>query len=190
MATTRASLLLSLKNRSNAEAWREFHQLYAPLLYGYARARGLPHDDAEEVRDQCLEIVTRKMPTFAYDKERGGFKNWLRRIADYKVVDFFRTRRERRADTEKIRSIRDVEPSPAEIWEQSWRHEHLLYCVEKARAHASETNFRAFQMLVLDNCTVKDVCTNLGLNTNQVYLAKARMLEHVSRLMADFDEDS
>ena len=100
MATTRASLVLSLKNRSNAEAWSEFHKLYAPLLYRYARGRGLPRDDAEEIRDQCLEVVTRKMPTFEYDKEKGGFKNWLRRIADNKVVDFRRKRREKKADTE------------------------------------------------------------------------------------------
>jgi RNA polymerase sigma-70 factor (ECF subfamily) len=65
--------LLSLKNRSDAEAWSEFHKLYAPLLYRYARKQGLSHDDAEEVRDRCLEVVTRKMPTFEYDKERGGF---------------------------------------------------------------------------------------------------------------------
>ena len=108
MATTRASLVLSLKNRSNAEAWSEFHKLYAPLLYRYARGRGLPRDDAEEIRDQCLEVVTRKMPTFEYDKEKGGFKNWLRRVADNKVVDFRRKRRERKADTEEVRSLRDT----------------------------------------------------------------------------------
>ena len=116
MATTRASLLLSLKGRSNTEAWSEFHKLYAPLLYRYARGRGLSRDDAEEVRDRCLEVVTRKMPTFEYDKAKGGFKNWLRRVADHRVVDFCRKRRERKADTEEIRSLRDAGPSPAEIW--------------------------------------------------------------------------
>ena len=185
--TTRASLLLSLKNRSDAEAWSEFHKLYAPLLYRYARKQGLSCDDAEEIRDRCLEVVTRKMPTFEYDKEQGGFKKWLGRVADNKVVDFRRKRRERRADTEEIRSLRDAEPSPAEIWEQSWRYEHLKYCVEKARSHVSVRNFRVFQMLLFDNCTVEEVCTSLGLNPNQVYKAKARVLKHVSRMMADFD---
>ena len=187
MATTRATLLLSLKNRSDAEAWREFQKLYAPLLYRYARARGLSRDDAEEIRDQCLEVVTRKMPTFEYDKQKGGFKNWLRRVVDNKVVDFLRKRREKIADTEEIRSVRDAGPSPAEIWEQSWRNEHLKYCVEKVRGNVSERNFRVFQMLALDNCTVEEVCTSLGLNPNQVYKAKARVLKHISRMMTDFD---
>ena len=190
MATTRASLVLSLKNRSNAAAWSEFHKLYAPLLYRYARRRGLSRDDAEEVRDQCLEVVTRKMPTFDYDKKKGGFKNWLRRVADNKVVDFRRKRRERKADTEEIRALPDAGPSPAEIWEQSWRNEHLKYCVEKARGQVSERNYRVFKMLAIDNCTVEEVCTGLGLNPNQVYKAKARVLKHVARMMADFEADS
>ena len=41
MVTTSASLLLRLKDRSDAEAWSEFHKLYAPLLYRYAQGRGL-----------------------------------------------------------------------------------------------------------------------------------------------------
>ena len=190
MLTTRASLLLSLTNRGDAEAWSEFHKLYAPLLYRYARDRGRSRDDAEEVRDQCLEVVARKMPTFEYDRDEGGFKNWLRRIADNKVIDFRRKRREKTADTEEISALRDAESSPREIWEQSWRYEHLKYCVEKARSHVSERNFRVFQMLLFDNCTVAGVCTDLGLNPNQVYKAKARVLKHVSRMMTEFDAHS
>lgn len=57
MMATRASLLLNLKNRSDAEAWSEFLKLYAPLLYRYARARGLSRNDAKEVCDQ-LSVAT------------------------------------------------------------------------------------------------------------------------------------
>ena len=121
MATTRGSLLLRIKNMNDREAWQEFHALYAPLLYRYARRRGLSRADAEEARDQCLEVIARKMPAFEYDKEKGGFKNWLHRVVDNKVVDLLRKRREKIADTEEIRSVRDAGPSPAEIWEQSWR---------------------------------------------------------------------
>ena len=87
MVTTHASLLLRIKNRSDAEAWSEFHALYAPLLYRYARRRGMGREDAEEVRDQCIEVISRKIKDFDYDKEKGGFKNWLYRIASGKVVD-------------------------------------------------------------------------------------------------------
>lgn len=187
MATTRASLLLSLKNLSDNTAWGEFYRLYAPLLYRYIRSRGLSSADAEELRDQCLEIVVRKMPTFEYCKDKGGFKNWLRKMADNKVVDFRRKRREKVADSEDIRSLGDAGPSLANIWEQSWRNEHLKFCVEKVRSQVSVRNFSIFRMLLLDDCTVEEVCANLDVNPNQVYKAKARVLAHVARAMADID---
>ena len=189
MATTRGSLLARIKDRDDREAWQEFHTLYAPLLYRYARRRGLSQADAEETRDQCLEVIARKMPAFEYDKEKGGFKNWLHRIVDNKVVDLLRKRRERIVDSGDIRKLRDPEPSPQEVWEQQWRNEHLKYCVEKARTRVSDRNFQVFHLLVLDGYTVEEVCAQLGLNPNQVYKAKARVLKHVAQMMAELDSD-
>ena len=81
------------------------------------------------------------------------------------------------------------EPSPQETWERPWRSEHLKYCVEKARSRVSDRNFQVFQLLVMEDHTVEEVCSNLGLNPNQVYKAKARVLRHVSQMMADLDSD-
>ncbi len=90
MSATRASLLLRIKAHNDATAWNEFYKLYAPMLYRFVRARKLPHEDAEEVCSQCLEIVVRKIGDFEYDKKKGAFKNWLFRIADFKVIDLLR----------------------------------------------------------------------------------------------------
>jgi RNA polymerase sigma factor (sigma-70 family) len=129
------------------------------------------------------------MPAFEYDKEKGGFKNWLHRVVDNKVVDLLRKRRERIVDSGDIRELRDPGPSPQEVWEQQWRNEHLKYCVEKARTRVSARNFQVFQLLVMEDHTVEEVCRNLGLNPNQVYKAKARVLRHVAQMMADLDSD-
>lgn len=187
MDTTRGSLLVRLRDRSDDQAWRDFRTLYAPLLYRYARARGLGREDAEEVRDQCLEVVAREMPDFEYDKQKGGFQNWLRRIAGNKVIDLLRKRRERIADTKQIRAVRDPGPSPEELWEQNWHHEHLKFCVERIRDSVSEINYRAFQMLLFEDRSVKEVCTRLGITPNQVYKGRNRILQRVRRMMAEFD---
>ena len=183
MPTTRASLLLQIKDRSNAEAWSEFHALYAPLLYRYARGRGLARENAEEVRDQCLEVVSRKIKDFDYDKEKGGFKNWLYRIASGKVIDHLRKRREKRADTQALDGLVDPTPTPDEQWEQTWKNEHLKYCVEQVRQHVSEMNYRAFHMLLFEDCTVDEVRARLGMNANQVYKAKSRVLLRVRKIL-------
>ena len=189
MATTRGSLLLRLKNPDDDTAWKEFYHIYTPLLYWYARRRGLARADAEEVRDQCLEVVARKIQTFDYRKEKGGFRNWLRRIAENKVVDLLRKHREQLANSHHIRKLRDPELSPAEIWDQQWRTERLKYCVKQVQASVSERDYRVFRMLLLDERSVKEVCQHFGVNANQVYKAKARVLKQVSGLMAKLDSD-
>lgn len=183
MRTTRVSLLLRVKDASDGNAWDEFHDLYAPLLYNYARSRGLSSADAEEIRDQCLEVVARKITDFEYDRAKGGFKCWLYRIASYKIIDMLRKSKEKRADTRVLRSLRSPEPSPDELWEKHWRNEHLKFCVQQARASVSEQSYRAFHMLLFDGCAVPDVCEALGLNTNQVYKAKSRVLQRIREVL-------
>ncbi len=190
MATTRATLLLRVKDAKDRTAWSEFHGLYAPLLYRYARSRGLGRADAEEVRDQCMEIVTRKITRFDYDKNKGGFKNWLFRIARGRVIDHLRKRRERAADTAVFRRIVDAEATPDEHWERQWRNEHLRYCVARARRRVSDQHYKAFCMLLYDETPVDEVCRALGMNRNQLYKAKSRVLEQVREILKEIDPET
>jgi len=173
---TRPTLLQRIRDLADDEAWREFHRLYAPLLYRYARARGLAHEDAEEVRDRCLEVITRKIGAFEYDKQKGGFKNWLRRMTENKVIDYLRKRRERLADSQEVRGVLDGQPSPAELWETHWQREHLKRCVRQVKCMVPERDYQVFCMLLFEEATVEEVRARFGLNNNQVYKAKSRVL--------------
>jgi RNA polymerase sigma factor (sigma-70 family) len=179
MRDTRVTLLLRIRDPGDEEAWSEFHGLYAPLLYQYARQRGLADADAEEIRDQCLLIVAQKIGTLEYDRQKGGFKNWLRCIAEGKVVDFFRKRREPLADSRVLQQLPDPRPAPAELWEQQWRYQHVLYCAAQVKAGFSPQTYRAFELLAFDGCSVADVCAQLQMTRNQVYLAKSRVLRRI-----------
>ncbi len=189
MNTTRASLLIRVKNRADGCAWEEFHQLYAPLLYRYARARGLDRQDAEEIRDECLLIIARKMGAFEYDKRKGGFKNWLYTIASGKVIDLLRSGRMPVADSHDMDGLSDPAAAPDEAWERQWKDRHLRYCVEQVRGSVSEANYRAFHLLVLEGCSVEEVCTSLDMNANRVYKAKSRVLRVVQRKLAEIAPD-
>jgi len=187
--TTRASLLIRVKNRADGCAWEEFHQLYAPLLYRYARARGLDHQDAEEIRDECLLIIARKIGAFEYDKRKGGFKNWLYTIASGKVIDLLRSGRMPVANSHDMNGLSDPAATPDEAWERQWKDRHLRYCVEQVRGSVSEANYRAFHLLVLEGCSVEEVCTSLDMNANRVYKAKSRVLRVVRCKLAELAPD-
>ena len=55
---TRPSLLLRLVDRADQEAWREFAQIYTPVVYRLALSKGLQHADAEDQAQQVLAAVS------------------------------------------------------------------------------------------------------------------------------------
>ena len=95
MDKTSESLLARVKDLRDTESWRRFVEIYEPLLYRYARLRGLSREDASEVKQECLTRLVEVMPHFEYLRERGKFKTWLYRLANNKIRDMFKRRRPR-----------------------------------------------------------------------------------------------
>jgi RNA polymerase sigma-70 factor (ECF subfamily) len=189
MNTTRPSLLLRVRDLNDGEAWREFCEDYAPLLYRYARSLGLGHADAEEVRDACLALLTQRMPVFEYAAHRGRFKTWLYQIVRGKVVDTLRRYSPATADTGMLAAIRDPADSPDHAFERLWRERLLKDCLDRACASVSRRDALAFRLLLEEDRAVEDVCARLEMNANQVYKAKSRVLARVRELMLADDEE-
>ena len=185
METTRASLLQRVKDPRDQTSWREFYQLYQPLLYRYARFRGLDRDNAEELTQQCLTLLTTKMPEFEYSKEKGGFKHWLRRVTNNKVNDFFKKKRIPLAESADFRRPQHREVSPDELWEQQWEKRHLQYCLKHIQSQVAPSTYQAFQYHVLSGWTVERVAETLGISVEQVYTAKSRITRRLRTKMRE-----
>src|SRR5688572_22033962 len=178
-ANTRATLLQRVRDPLDRAAWEEFFELYAPLLEGYARAHGLARDDAEEVRDQCLEVLSRKLPDFEYRRERGSFSAWLHRIARAKVIDLVRAREVRARESVELSVLPSQDADPDEHWERQWRAEHLRYALERVRRDEDPERFHAFELLLVEGLGVSEVAERTGLAPPQIYKLKATFLKRV-----------
>jgi RNA polymerase sigma-70 factor, ECF subfamily len=176
MDTTRVSLIQAIKNPENTQAWSEFYGLYGPLLYRYARTKGLSRDDAEDIRSQCIEVVVQQIGGFKYEKAKGGFKNWLRRVAYNKIVDLIRKRHEKQAMTGEMEAHVADQTAPDDVWDRQWKNAHLRFALERVKTRVSEPSYLAFQLLVFDGAAVEEVCSRTEMNSNQVYKAKSRIL--------------
>lgn len=177
MNTTRHTLLRRVQRTDDANSWERFFQLYAPILLRYASSLGLAHSDAEETRDRCLEVLARRMPEFRYDTSRGSFRSFLFRIVRDQVVDLRRRRQVELLDSESSEALVDDRPGPDELWERTWLHEHLLYCLETIRVNALDA--QAFRLLLFDEVPVREVAQELGMTENQVYKAKSKVLRRL-----------
>src|SRR5215831_17246125 len=74
---TRRSLLSRLKNWDDAQTWAEFFNTYGKLIYRVAYKAGLSDAEAQDVVQETIIIVARKIPGFKYDPALGSFKSWL-----------------------------------------------------------------------------------------------------------------
>src|SRR5689334_632321 len=86
--TTRASLLLRLRDPEDEAAWREFVELYAALVYNYARKQGLQDADAADLTQEVLRAVAGAVGRLDYDPRRGAFRNWLFTIVRNKLANW------------------------------------------------------------------------------------------------------
>src|SRR5205807_10230663 len=93
---TRASLVVRLRDPRDEAAWREFVDLYAPLVYGYARKQGLQDADAADLSQDVLGAVAGAIGRLEYDPRRGAFRNWLftvvrRKLSNWRAAQSNRT---------------------------------------------------------------------------------------------------
>src|SRR6266481_6560979 len=93
--STRASLLLRLRDPRDGAAWTQFVDLYGPLVYGYARKQGLQDADAADLSQDVLGAVAGAVGRLEYDPLRGAFRNWLFTVVRRKLSNWRRTRRNR-----------------------------------------------------------------------------------------------
>jgi RNA polymerase sigma factor (sigma-70 family) len=173
MNTTRSSLINRVRDFGNASSWVEFDRLYRPLLAEYARRCGIDRVDAEEIAQQCLQVVVRQIPEF---QKRKSFRGWLWAIADNKIKRYFRDRKARRclapgALADKAAAVE----TPDQEWERQWELAHLAYCIDNVRGDFAEHTFRAFELYVIHEKPVAEIVRTLGMTANQVYVAKSRV---------------
>lgn len=178
---TRASLLVRLRDSTNHEAWREFLQLYSPLVYGFVRNRGLQDADAADLLQEVLRSVSGSIGRLDYDKQKGGFRAWLFTITRNRLSTYLSSRSNNAAAADSaIQQMLEAEPDRSGSLEDEWEREFQRQLTAKAM-QAIESDFegriwQAFWLSAVDGVSAADVSKTLSMSTGAVYVAKSRVL--------------
>ena len=84
---TRWSLIGRLKDMDDQQSWQEFFDAYWKLIYSVALKAGLSDAEAQEVVQETVISVAKKMPEFKADPAAGSFKSWLLTLTRWRIVD-------------------------------------------------------------------------------------------------------
>lgn len=189
---TRPSLLATLDGSGGGSRWLEFYQRYAPAVFRVARHRGLDQHDAEDIVQQSMVTISRHIGKFNYNRDRGAFRNWVRRIAETRIVDFTRRRRAVTVPLDNVEQPIDQGASLEALWEQEWKLQDLLYCVDQCKSEVAPRTFAAFRLYVLEGVSASDTAEQLGMTANHVYVIRSEVLKrvrHFAKALEDTPED-
>src|SRR4051812_3012481 len=145
---TRASLLVRLRDRKDETAWAEFVDLYAPLVYAYARKQGLQDADAADLSQDVLLAFAGAVSRLEYDPRRGSFRNYLFTVVRHKLSDWRcagRNRTRGSGDTDAHRALEQL-PASAEVaqWETEWQQRVFTWACEQVRREVADSTWQAF----------------------------------------------
>jgi RNA polymerase sigma-70 factor (ECF subfamily) len=190
---TRPSLLLRVRNLQDQRSWNEFLELYGPLILRYLRHLGLSPDDALDLSQDVLHIVTRRVKTFEYDEGR-SFRAWLRTVTKNRALRQFREK-SRRLDgpggTTHHQVVQEL-PSPddeQDEWiENEWRRRRLEMAVKRVRLEVEPQTWRIFEMRYYEQKSSKQVAEELGTKQGTVDTACCRVRQRLRKALEEIDE--
>jgi RNA polymerase sigma factor (sigma-70 family) len=190
---TRASLLVRIQDSADAEAWRQFFELYAPVVYGFARKRGLQDADAADLMQDVLRSVSLAAGRLDYDPAKGTFRGWLYSVTRNKIFNFLdKQRRQTRGsgDSGAHRRLEEL-PAPAEEreeWDRDYERRRFAWAAERIREEFHDATWQAFWLTAVDGQSAKDAGAKLKMSPGAVYVAKSRVIARLREEIESLSE--
>jgi RNA polymerase sigma-70 factor (ECF subfamily) len=189
---TRWTLIGRLKNWDDQESWKEFFDIYWKLIYGVARKSGLTPQEAQDVVQETLVSICQNIKDFQADPAFGSFKSWLLYLTRWRIIDQIRKRpkealrdqhhagQKTDRDTSETSTAERV-PDPAGnefdvIWENEWERNLISIALEQLEKQTNARHYQIFLLHVIKQCPAEQVAKVAGVDKDQVYLVKHRLL--------------
>ena len=171
-----------------AECLRQNDLGYWKLIYGMARKAGLSDAEAQDIVQETVISVARKIDGFKYDPAVCSFKSWMLKLTRWRIINQLK-RRER----DKVQQASDLSgagetpdlrweqiPDPAgfdleAIWDEEWEKNLLTAALERIKRLVDPEQFQIFDLYCLEQWPAQKVARTLGVGVGRVYLAKHRV---------------
>jgi RNA polymerase sigma-70 factor (ECF subfamily) len=164
-----------------------------------ASKSGLTHPESQEVVQETVLAVSRKIGEFRADPAAGSFKSWLFTLIRWRITDQFR----KRARAGELRHHKSAKPDPDEVttateervpdptnalealWEDEWRQNVLESALEKLKTQVNPKHYQIFYQLTIKQQPSAAVARTLGVSVAQVYLVRHRLTRLFKQAMKE-----
>jgi RNA polymerase sigma-70 factor (ECF subfamily) len=181
-----SSSLLARARQYDADAWLQLVKWIGPFVLNWCRRARLQAADCEDVSQQALANIWRRLGTFRKDSPGHSFRGWVYVITKNCIADLHERRRRAQA-ADRLAAGRPLpEPAvelPAEddpAAAHSWKQRALQLLIrDVVAAHANDRGFRAFYRTAVDGLSAVAVAQELGLSADVVRQHKSRWIKRL-----------
>jgi RNA polymerase sigma-70 factor (ECF subfamily) len=158
-------------------------EIYTPLLLSWCRRLDIGREDAEELIQEVLLLLTQKLPEFTYDPQ-GSFRRWLHTVLVNKWRDH---QRENCLPVVAADSRLGEVPAPDEqdaIWDDEYRQYLVSRALALMQRDFEPVTWKACWESIVGGKPAAAVAAQLGVTENSVYVAKSRVLRRLRQELA------
>lgn len=198
---TRPSLLFRLRDWGDNQSWDEFYRLYRRFIRGLALRAGLNHAESDEVVQDVLRNVAKRIKDYEVRENRGAFRRWLMNQTRWRIADKFRQRDRAATHSDHFPSDEEA-PShdPFEniaddvtddFWELEWQKHVLDTAMERLARRVPAKHFQAFDLHARCGQPVAQIAADLGINRPTIYLITHRLkkqLKHEVKRLREYHD--
>src|SRR5262249_54063015 len=148
-----------LRASPDGDAWGRLVNLYTPLIRSWLTRQGLPRQDADDVTQDVLAVLVRRLPDFERRPRTGAFRRWLRTITTNCLRDYWRAHkgRPRAAGGPNVQEALEQLADPDSGLSRQWEMEHDQYVtqrlLEQIRPCFEATTWEAFRRTALEGAS-------------------------------------
>src|SRR5262249_13592698 len=150
------TLLERLRLPADAEAWGELVELYTPLIRGWLRRDVQLGEETDDLVQEVLCVLVRKLPGFHREPRLGAFRRWLRGITVNCLRELGRSRRGRPLAIgesrflEVLQQLEDPESGLSRLWDEEHDLHVARQLMARIRPEFEPATWAAFSRVAID----------------------------------------
>jgi RNA polymerase sigma-70 factor (ECF subfamily) len=177
-------LLARVSDPLDREAWQEFASIYRPLVYRVGRRLGLQDADAQNLAQDVLQKICKKVAQWESGKPAGSFRRWLSIVARNAALDAIRrvqpdAPRGGTSVQVQLQQIAKSADASDTLFRLEWEREAFRCAARRIRDEFSDATWTAFWETMIEGKSCGELAEQLGKSLGAIYIARSRVVRRL-----------
>ena len=183
--TTQISLILRLRDKSDADAWEQFVSIYRPLIWNVAKRLGMSDEDANDACQNTLLRLSQVVHQWSPNERNSNFRGWLYRVARNCMLREFEKDKLRFVNTvsedgkQYLDQLAEDSPEGDSRFQLELRRQIFSVAVEAVQPSVKPIYWEAFRLSYIEDHGINRTAEQLGISIDTVYVARHRVLNQI-----------